>query len=234
MPVISGLVFAEALKEIIVLKILDSVVPGIYKNNKMKIFFYSLFTAVLFSCSNANKQPAFTGDIPKSNVAPVGTLSSGSLYQLTDTFKTQDDKSVTLSSFKGKPVVIAMIFTHCTYACPRLTGDIKNIESKLKDEKGKVNFVLVSFDADRDLPDTLKRYANSMGLDANWTLLHSDENAVRTLSVLLNVQFAKDAEGNFSHSNIVSVLDKNGVLVFQKEGIDADHTQTVNAIKQLF
>lgn len=200
----------------------------------MKILFFSLFTVVLFSCSNVSKQPAFTGDIPKSNVAPVGTLSSGSLYQLTDSFQTQDNKTVTLSSFKGKPTVIAMIFTHCTYACPRLTADIKNIESKLKDEKGKVNFVLVSFDADRDLPDTLKKYANSMDLDANWTLLHGNENTVRMLSVLLNVQFAKDAEGNFSHSNITSVLDKNGVLVFQKEGLDADQAETIGAIKQMF
>lgn len=199
----------------------------------MKILFYSLFTVVLFSCSNANNQPAFTGDGPKSNVAPVGTLSSGSIYQLTDTFQTQDSKAVTLSSLEGKPTVVAMIFTHCTYACPRLTGDMKNIESKLKNENGKVNFVLVSFDADRDLPDTLKKYASTMGLDANWTLLHGDENAVRTLSVLLNVQFAKDADGNFSHSNIISVLDKNGVLVFQKEGLNADQSETIRAIKQM-
>lgn len=200
----------------------------------MKILIYSLFIVVLFSCSNVNTQSAFTGEVQKSNTAPVGTLSSESIYQLTDTFQTQDNKTVTLSSFKGKPTVVAMIFTHCTYACPRLTADIKNIESKLKDENGKVNYVLVSFDADRDLPDTLKKYANSMGLDENWTLLHGDENVVRTLSVLLNVQFAKDAEGNFSHSNIISVLDKKGVLVFQKEGLDADHTETLNTIRQLF
>ena len=52
--------------------------------------------------------------------------------------------------------------------------------------------------------------------------LHGSEQAVRTLSVLLNVQFEKDAEGNFSHSNIISVLDKGGVLRFQKEGLNAD------------
>lgn len=199
----------------------------------MKILIFSLFTVVFFSCSNVNTQSAFTGEVKKNNTAPVGTLSSESIYQLTDTFQTQDYKNITLSSFKGKPTVIAMIFTHCKYACPRLTGDIKNIESKLKDKNGKVNFVLVSFDADRDLPDTLKKYANSMGLDENWTLLHGDESTVRTLSVLLNVQFAKDAEGNFSHSNIISVLDKNGALAFQKEGLGADPEETINMIKQI-
>ncbi|MEO6812599.1 MAG: hypothetical protein ABI172_01615, partial [Ginsengibacter sp.] len=69
--------------------------------------------------------------------------------------------------------------------------------------------------------------------DKNFTLLHGSEEAVRTLSVLLNVQFEKDAEGNFSHSNIISVLDKDGTLRFQKEGLDADHAETVSTIKQL-
>jgi protein SCO1/2 len=126
-----------------------------------------------------------------------------------------------------------MIFTHCTYACPRLTTDIKNVENKLKDEDGKVNYLLVSFDAERDLPDTLKKYAKDAGLDENWTLLHGDEEVVRTLSVLLNVQFAKDAEGNFSHSNIISVLDKNGVLNFQKEGLGTDPVEISKTVKQL-
>jgi protein SCO1/2 len=199
----------------------------------MKIFVYSLFVILLFSCSDTSNRSAFTGEAQENNTAPVGTLSSESIYQLSDTFQTQDNKSVTLSAFAGKPTVVGMIFTHCTYACPRLTTDIKNVESYLKDKDGKVNYLLVSFDAKRDLPDTLKKYANDAGLDGNWTLLHGDEEVVRTLSVLLNVQFAKDAEGNFSHSNIISVLDKNGVLNFQKEGLGTDPVEISTAVKQL-
>ena len=199
----------------------------------MKTFVYSLLAVLLFSCSDTSDKPAFTGEIQKNNTAPVGTLSSESIYQLTDTSQTQDSKSVTLSAFAGKPTVVGMIFTHCTYACPRLTTDIKNVENKLKDEDGKVNYLLVSFDAERDLPDTLKKYAKDAGLDENWTLLHGDEEVVRTLSVLLNVQFAKDAEGNFSHSNIISVLDKNGVLNFQKEGLGTDPVEISKTVKQL-
>ena len=199
----------------------------------MKYFLYLIAAFVFAGCSDAGNQSAFAGEPLKTDVAPVGTLSAESIYQLSDTFQTQDNKSVTLSSFEGKPTVMAMIFTHCTYACPRLTADIQNIEHSLKDENGKVNFVLVSFDSDRDLPDTLKKYARSMGLDANWTLLHGSDDAVRTLSVLLNVQYLKDAQGNFSHSNIISVLDKDGLLRFQKEGLDADHSQTIASVRQL-
>jgi protein SCO1/2 len=198
----------------------------------MRIFLFIFFATVVFGCSDSGSESAFIGDMPKSAVAPVGTISSESIYQLPDTFETQDNKKITLSSFAGKPTVVGMIFTHCTYACPRLTADIKDIEDKIKSEKGDVNYLLISFDSERDLPDQLKKFANDHDLDKNWTLLHGSENAVRTLSVLLNVQFQKDAEGNFSHSNIISVLDKNGVLVFQKEGIDADPTETISAIKQ--
>jgi protein SCO1/2 len=199
----------------------------------MKTILFIFFATVVFGCSDSSSKSAFVGELPKSAAAPVGTISSESIYQLPDTFETQDNKKITLSSFAGKPTVVGMIFTHCTYACPRLTADIKGIEGKIKSKNGGVNYLLISFDSERDLPDQLKKFANDHALDENWTLLHGNENAVRTLSVLLNVQFQKDAEGNFSHSNIISVLDKNGVLVFQKEGIDADPTETISAIKQL-
>lgn len=192
----------------------------------------SVTSLVFFSCSDANNKSAFTGETQKPSAAPVGTYSTESIYQLPDTFQTQDHKLVTLSSFKGKPTVVAMIFTHCTYACPRLTADIRNIEQKLSADNGKVNYLLVSFDVEKDLPDTLKKYAATNQLDQNWTLLHGDESSVRTLSVLLNVQFQKDSEGNFSHSNVISVLDKNGVLVYQKEGLEADPAGTIQAIEQ--
>lgn len=199
----------------------------------MKSLVFIIFVAIAFSCKNVNNTSAFIGEVPKHNTAAVGTLSSQSVYQMEDTFETQDNDKIKLTSFAGKPTVVGMIFTNCTYACPRLTADIKNIESHLKNENGKVNYLLVSFDSERDNPDQLKKFAAKSGLDANWTLLHGDEEAVRTLSVLLNVQFEKDAEGNFSHSNVISVLDKEGVLHFQKEGLNADPAEFVASVKQI-
>lgn len=199
----------------------------------MKSFVFLLFGVFLFGCSDVSNQSAFVGEAPKHETAPVGTIPSESICQLPDTFQTQDKKLVTLSSFAGKPTVVGMIFTHCAYACPRLTADIKNIEQQLKSENGKVNYLLVSFDSERDFPEQLKKFAEASGLDQNWTLLHGSESAVRTLSVLLNVQFEKDAEGNFSHSNVISVLDKQGKLVYQKEGLGEDPNSTVSEINQM-
>lgn len=198
----------------------------------MKTLLIYFVSAILLCSCNDHSKSAFTGSV-ESYTAAVGTIPDESIYNLTDTFTTQDNRPVSLKDFAGAPTVMAMIFTHCTYACPRLTADIQNIESKLGKNSEKVNFVLVSFDSERDLPQQLTKFKKEMKLDNRFTLLHGSEDAVRTLSVLLNVQFQKNSNGDFSHSNIISVLDKKGNLVFQKEGIQADQKQTIQQIIEL-
>ncbi len=204
---------------------------------KLIITIILLSAIASFSCNNAGPsvvsskaEPAAAKQISIKSNSPV---NAESLFMITDTFKTQNKKDFVLSSLAGKPTIVGMMFTSCGYACPRLTADIKSIADKLKQDKQKVNFVLVSFDTKRDNPDQLKKFSKEMGLDNNWILLHGNEQSVRTLSVLLNVQFEEDAEGNFSHSNLVSVLDKNGLLAFQKEGLEADHAETIGKIERL-
>lgn len=197
-----------------------------------------LCSAVIYSCNNANNSSVTNTPLTADSTElvkkkPLNQSAAQSLYTIADSFKTQDNEPVTLASFRGKPTVVGMVFTNCGYACPRLTSDMKGIAEKLKNNSGKVNFVLISFDTERDIPSQLKTFANKMELNKNWTLLHGSEETVRTLSVLLDVQYEKDADGNFSHSNLVSVLDKNGILNFQKEGLEADHKETIDRINEL-
>ncbi len=196
-----------------------------------------LSAAILYSCNTGNTASIANRDntnaSAKTAMKEPATVASESIFVITDSFQTQDNKNFVLSSLNGKPTVVGMIFTNCGYACPRLTGDMKNIADKLKDHRDKINFVLISFDTERDNPAQLKKFQKQMGLDDEWILLHGNEETVRTLSVLLNVQFEKDAEGNFSHSNLITVLDKKGTLAFQNEGLDADHKETIDKIKGL-
>lgn len=202
-----------------------------------KYIMISLVTALLYSCNgniatvNSNKDTH--NSAKKIAVKNTNAASSESIFMMTDTFQTQNKKDLVLASLSGKPTLIGMIFTNCSYACPKITAQMKNIAGKLKADGKEANFVLVSFDSKRDNPGQLKMFADMMNLDDNWILLHGSEETVRTLSVLLNVQFEKDAEGNFSHSNIISVLDKTGVLAFQKEGLEADKNETVDKIEAL-
>jgi protein SCO1/2 len=204
-----------------------------------------ILITMLYSCTDgipSVKTASQTGLSPAKPVkgscckapkkAELSRIPSESIFTLNDTFTTQNNARIKLSSLMNKPTVVGMIFTHCTYACPRLTSDIKSIYKNMGSKKDQVNYVLISFDTERDSPERLKEFAKEMGLDSNWTLLRGSEQSVRTLSVLLNVQYEKDLEGNFSHSNLVSVLDSKGVLKFQKEGLGADHNETLNILQK--
>lgn len=210
------------------------------------IFVLAIVASMMYSCTNTTSSDKVANDVnitPEKAVTPscckppvkagLTNIPLESIFMLEDTFKTQNNTNFQLSKLRGKPTVVGMIFTNCTYACPRLTSDIKNISKNMGIRKDEVNFVLVSFDTERDNPKQLKKFANEMGLDSDWVLLQGTEETVRTLSVMLNVQFEKDADGNFSHSNLVSVLDKEGILKYQKEGLEAEHKETNSTLLKL-
>lgn len=204
-----------------------------------KILLYTLSLALLsFASCTTNKQQAVAScckpHAAKTASATTAALPEESLYGVTDVFTDQQGKQVSLKQFAGEVTVMSMVFTHCTYACPRLTKDIEAIAAKLKAQGvHDVHYVLVSFDTERDNPGRLRAFAKEMGLDGNWTLLHGDEQAVRQLSVLLNVQYEKAPDGSFSHSNLITVLDKQGRIASQLEGLEAGNDGTVASIQQL-
>lgn len=173
-------------------------------------------------------------DSDKKGATVMSQNTGNSIYQLTGDWTNAQNQKVELSQLKGKVQLVAMVFTHCGYACPRMVDNIKNIRQQLPEAiRNKVGVVLVSFDVARDTPERLKEYAAEKQLDNNWTLLHGDEEQVRTLSMLLHVQYDRLDDGSFNHSNILTVLDENGNISKQLEGLDIDSKNVANAIEQL-
>jgi len=159
-------------------------------------------------------------------------LPSTSLYQLDGEWTDQTSTPRALTDFRGEVVITAMVFTHCQYACPLILQDLRGIEAQIPEAQRKdVRWLLVSMDSDRDTPEVLADYANKNGLDPeSWTLLHGDDFAVRTIAAVLGVKYAKDSRGNFSHSNIITVLNRDGSIAYQLEGLNADSTDCVQAV----
>jgi protein SCO1 len=153
--------------------------------------------------------------------APSSRVDGESIYALGSSWRDQEGRALRLGDLAGRPRVLAMIFTHCEYACPRILAELRELESKLPAQPdGGPGFVLVSFDAARDDPAALKAYAKAQGLDPRrWTLLHGEAAAVRELSVVLDLPYRADVDGGFSHASAISVLDSGGHLVHQKRGL---------------
>lgn len=58
------------------------------------------------------------------------------------------------------------------------------------------------------------------------------EEDTRELANVLAVKYKKITPMDFSHSNIISVFSKSGVLAYQKEGLNIDINTTVDKIKE--
>lgn len=159
-----------------------------------------------------------------------------SLYVLPSSWTDQHGVTDGLDRLAGRPQVVAMVYTHCSFACPALIAVMKRIEEEMatRGVADRVGFTLVSIDPERDTPERLATFAASARLDATrWTLLTGSESDVRALSVLLGVQYRETADGGFEHSNLVTVLDRQGVPVVRLEGLGADPAAATAALETM-
>ncbi|MFH6957585.1 SCO family protein [Flavobacterium aquidurense] len=192
------------------------------KKTIMAIFIL-LFT--LQSCKDSKKEDNSLAQKDKA-------ISDLSIYNLPSEWTTQDGKNIELKSLKGNVLVMVMIYTTCKAACPRLVADMRNIESRLnKKTKKNVKLILVSIDPETDTPEKLKAFAiaNKMENDP-WIFLRSTEENTREFAAVLAVNYKKISPIDFSHSNIISVFNPDGELIYQQEGLGVNNDKTVDRI----
>lgn len=154
-------------------------------------------------------------------------FSDVSLYQLESEWKNQDGKAFSLKDFEGQKVVMTMFFASCTYACPILVNDMKKIEAEIikKGEISSYRFLLVSIDHERDTPGKLKEFASRYNLETKrWTLLAGNSDDIMELAAVTGFKYKKDSNGEYSHSNLITFLDKKGEVIHQQVGLNQDIT----------
>ncbi|MCW9707300.1 SCO family protein [Fodinibius salsisoli] len=158
-----------------------------------------------------------------------------SIYNVSSIWLNRYGQKVKLGSLRGKVQVVAMVYTHCEFACPRILADMKRIRDRLSEEELKAtNFVIVSIDPERDIPERLRNFASENELsDTNWTLLNGGQGDILELAALLGVKYKKISETDFTHSNIITVLNKEGEVAHQRKKLDDDPTPIVKNIKVL-
>jgi protein SCO1/2 len=101
-------------------------------------------------------------------------------------------------------------------------------------QRGKVGFTLVTFDTRRDTPAALAKFRAVRNLSTqNWTLLNGGDDDVLELAALLGVKYKQEANGQFAHSNIITVLNTDGEIVHQLTGLGQDVSETVRELETL-
>ncbi|WP_265519682.1 SCO family protein [Nitratireductor luteus] len=152
-----------------------------------------------------------------------------------------DGKSVRLQDLRGKVVVLHFIYAGCPDVCPLHADRIGEIQSMANETpmKDRVQFVTVTTDPERDVPEVLKGYGPVHGLNptTNWVFLTSGpdkpEDTTRNLAEKFGHSFTVTEEGYQVHSVVTHVIDQDGQWVANFHGLGFEPTNMVVFINGL-
>jgi protein SCO1/2 len=142
-------------------------------------------------------------------------LPRDSIYQLAAPLVDQGGRHLMLADMRGRVQVAVMFYTSCTVACPTIIDTLLDLERKLApDERPRVGVLMVTLDPQRDSPPALKAMADKRGLDpSRWTLAQPQPADVRAIASVLGVRYRQLADGDFNHTSVLVLLDRDGRIV---------------------
>ena len=198
------------------------------------LLYISILALILTGCNKTDDGLVDKLAANEAAAESLGEVPEMSVFNLPATWTTQDNKQIELKDLRGKVLVMVMIYTSCKAACPRLVADMRNIEKQVpKKDLNKVQFIMVSIDPETDTPQNLKKFSKENFMEEpHWMFLRGTPEDTREFAAVLAVSYKKITPIDFSHSNIISVFDTNGVMVHQQEGLGVDNLETIEAIKQ--
>ncbi len=200
----------------------------------LRLWMSASAACILFSVNGICSPPSTPSCCGKTE-PPAAVLSDKSLYLTESQWTTDTGKQVKLVDLKGRPQVLVMFFASCQSACPVLVHDLQRIEASLtQEQRARVGFTLVTIDPLRDTPEVLANYRATRSLATNtWTLLRGEPADIQELAAILGVKYKEQANGQFAHSNLITVLNSKGEIVHQLAGLGQDINATVRVIERL-
>ena len=130
--------------------------------------------------------------------------------------KNQFGKEVGLEDWGGKIIIADFFFTSCPSICPKLTRNMKKLQTAFKKTDSLVRFVSFTVDPARDTVQALKAYGDKFGIDHDtWFMLTGDRNELYDIA-LNEFKASIASNGNidtgFIHTDRFFLLDKERVV----------------------
>jgi protein SCO1 len=145
-------------------------------------------------------------------------------------------RRVSLSSLRGRTVVVNFIYTSCALPefCFRIANHFGVLQRRFEDRLGRDLVLLtVTFDPVVDQPDVLARYAQQWNASPDtWHFLTGAVEEVHAVCDLFGVDFFPD-EGLMNHSVRTAIIDPTGILVASIEGNQYTATQLGDLVATL-
>ena len=139
--------------------------------------------------------------------------------------KNQFGKEVGLEDWGGKIIIADFFFTSCPSICPKLTRNMKKLQTAFKKTDSLVRFVSFTVDPVRDSVQALKAYGDKFGIDHDsWFMLTGDRNELYDIA-LNEFKASIASNGNidtgFIHTDRFFLLDRDRVVRGWYSGLDS-------------
>lgn len=123
---------------------------------------------------------------------------------------------ISLSSFRGSPVLLFFGYTYCPDICPATLSDFHKAAKLLGPDAERVKFVFISVDGDRDTPERLARYVQAFGPEMIG--MTGAEGDIRRIGADYGLYFARKEMGAdkpylVDHTATAYLINQNGELV---------------------
>ena len=176
---------------------------------------YATTQAVEKTAANSVSKPAYDYDTALKTSQGAINNQVGN-----HAFTNADGKPMTLNDFRGKPLVVSMIYTSCYQICPMTTKHLSKVVEKARDALGDDSFsvAVIGFDTQVDTPNAMQYFANKQGIsDKGWNLLSIAQEDVEALSKDLGFLYFPSSNG-FDHLIQATVIDADGKVYRQVYG----------------
>lgn len=151
------------------------------------------------------------------------------------TLVTGEGRRVRLNDYRGKPLVVSLVYTSCYHICPTTTQHLAQVVRKARAALGPESFrvLTIGFDSARDTPEAMRRFARQQGVDiAGWEFASADPATLEALTADLGFLYRASPHG-FDHLIQATVVDAEGRVYRQVYGMQFATPLLVEPLKEL-
>lgn len=178
-----------------------------------------------------------TENVPVFDEKQALKISQGAIgNQLGEySFLSRSGRKVRLSDYRGKPLVISMIYTRCPFVCATTTRNLSALKLS-RDALGADSFgvLTIGFDTENDTPEAMDGFANRMDVKlTDWEFVSADPDTIKKLSKELGFVFFPSPQGGFEHITQTTFVDGQGKVYQQIYGEEFDNKTLLDPLKNM-
>ena len=130
-------------------------------------------------------------------------------FQLTDQF----GKTITLSQFKGNPIILTFLYTHCPDQCPLTAEKLHAVMLNLGSHAQNIAVLAVSTDPQRDTIAAAINFSQAHSMLNYWHYLigtHAQLSPIWSSYSVYAAPTPTTTGGTISHTTAIFIIDKQG------------------------